>query len=263
MALGTKINTKGNYHWFLYPVNHFADYKAPTVTELNTGFVNAAASNAISYNDTDFGVQASETNDDPSFAARGLSLTRGAAQYGGSLSFYYPAEADDPNNSLSRFYDMLTQRSEWYVVVRNDGIRDWDDNWEAGDLFSIFRIIVGGESQAITGTEAFRYTITGLPRGEMKVYGVVAEAGGSVTVDIPTVAPTPTVGDKGTLKATVTGGLKTRQYTHGVKWTSSDPTVLEVTRNGVYIARAAGTATITATYEATGDDDTLGPITVA
>lgn len=257
MALGKKINTNGNIHWFFYPTNTFADLKNLTVTELNSVFDTANASNAISYNDTDFGAQASETNDDPSFAASGVSLTRGASQYGGGFSFYYPGEYDDATNSLSRFYDLMSQRSEWIVVLRNDGEKAWTDLWEEGDLYSSFHILIAGESQSIQGTDAFRYTVTALSQGSMNLYRVVTDSTGGLTVNIDGEPTSPSVDDKGVLAGSVTVDGTTRIYTHGLKWTSDDPDVVEVTRNGVWIAKGAGTAEITATYEPSGDSESV------
>lgn len=253
MAIGNRLPTKGNVHWFIYPLNAFANYKAPTVTELNANFDVVAASNAISYNDTDFGVQASETLDDPSYAAKGVTLSRGSSNYGGTLSFYYPEEFDDNTNSLSRFYDMLEQRTEWYVVERIDGELGWQDPWEEGHLGTIFKIMVAGEAQNIVGQDAFRYNITSLPRGEMEVNFVVAESTGEVEVIIDSIDDTLTVGDKGIATGLVKSGTKERLYTQGLKWSSSDTDVVTVTKNGVLVAHGGGTATITAEYEPTGD----------
>lgn len=249
-----RIETNGNISWYWYTPNAFSDWKKATETELNSGH---NMTNAISYNDTDFGVQASNTIDDPSFAAKGVTLTRGAAQYGGSISFFTPGEYDDITNSLSNTADIMeNQRLEGYVVVRNDGEHTWQDLWEAGDLYSIYRVMTAGEDLMITGEEAFRYTVNMLNRGQVATYLVVDGTPDiSVTLDDAD-AQLTTVGDKGLLEGTVEAGTQVRGYTKGLKYSSSDPTVVTV-RAGVVVAVGAGTADITATYEPSGASDTV------
>ena len=77
--------------WFLTS-NGVANPEAPTLAELNAGL---DISDAISWNDKDFGVQASNTTNDPAITAKGNVTDRGAAQYGGGLSLYYPFDRSD------------------------------------------------------------------------------------------------------------------------------------------------------------------------
>ena len=65
--------------WFLTS-NGVANPEAPTLAELNAGL---DISDAISWNDKDFGVQASNTSSDPAITAKGDGAHRGAAQPGG------------------------------------------------------------------------------------------------------------------------------------------------------------------------------------
>lgn len=249
-----RIETNGNISWYWYESNAFTDWKNATVTELNAGL---NMTNAISYNDTDFGIQASNTIDDPSFAAKGVTLTRGAAQYGGSISFYLPGEYDDITNSLSNTADVMgIQRHEGYVVVRNDGEHTWEDPWEAGDLYSIYKVMTAGEDLMITGEEAFRYTVSMLSRGQVGPY-LVVDGTPAISVSLDDAnAQLTTVGDKGLLEGTVEAGAQVRGYTKGLKYSSSDPTVVTV-RAGVVVAVGVGSADITATYEPTGASDTV------
>jgi uncharacterized protein YjdB len=106
-----------------------------------------------------------------------------------------------------------------------------------------------GYAESITGEEAFRYTVTFLSQGDLAVRTVVG--GGTVVATPSTLALA--VGDVERAAATVGG----RVYTNGVKWTSSDPTKATVSSAGVVTGVAAGSATITATFEATGGTDTI------
>jgi hypothetical protein len=116
-----------------------------------------------------------------------------------------------------------------------------------GELVHVFKVLTDGYAESIVGEEAFRYTITFLPQGDLAVRTVV---GGTTPVIASTLAIS--VGDSEPLSATVGG----RVYTNGVAWSSSDPTKASVSSAGVVTGVAAGSATISATYEATGNSDT-------
>jgi hypothetical protein len=204
-------------------------------------------SDSISWNDFDFGLQASNTIDDPAITAIGKVSDRGAAQFGGGLSFYYPGAFGDASNDYSLTYDALDQpRTRGFLVIRIDGAES-SPLANTGDLVHVFRVMTDGYAESITGEEAFRYTITFLSQGDLAVRTVL---GGGTVVTPATLAVA--VGAKSRLSATVGG----RVYTNGVKWTTSDSTKATVSSAGVVTGVAAGSATITATFEATGGTDT-------
>lgn len=234
--------------------NAFANWESPTVTELN-GALNLSKS--ISWNDYDFGVQASNTVDDPSLADVGNVQDRGAAQYGGGLSFYYPAAYDDNSNTYSLTYDAVSvPRTRGYIIVRIDGAKPTTQPFAAGDYLHVFEVMTDGETNVITGEEAFRYTINMLQQGNLAVYTVARTT--TVTVVATPATLASGVGDAERVNATVNG----REYTNGVVWTTDDPAIATVTNAGVIVGVAAGTATVTATFEATGATDTIA-VTVA
>jgi hypothetical protein len=228
--------------------NAFANYKAPTTAELNATL---NLSKSISWNDFDFGMQASNTQNDPSLADKGNVIDRGAAQFGGSISFYYPKEFDDNTSEYSLVYDALdTPRTRGFIVARIDGNKETSAAFADGDYVHVMEVMTDATTNVVTGEEAFRYTINFLQQGSLAVY-TVARTG------TPTVAVTPatlasSAGDFDRLGCTVEG----REYTNGVKWSTSDANVARVSEAGVVSSIAAGTATITATFEATGTTDT-------
>lgn len=255
-----KLISSGNVTLAYYPSNAFADFKAPTAAELNAASPSAAQfSKSISWNDLDFGLQASNQIDDPSIADRGNFQTRGAAQYGGGISFYFPGAFDDNSNAYSLTYDAIsTPRTTGYIVARIDGAKTPGTAFAEGDLVHVMEITTDGQTHAITGEEAFRYTVNFLQRGALAVYTVVQG-----TVNSPVVVTgnaTPAAGNIFRVKGTVAG----REYTNGLVWTTSAPTVATVSSAGVVtiVGSSMNTATITGTFAATGASGTLS-ITVA
>lgn len=239
-----KLPASGNIRVWWALENAFSNWEAPTAAEINACL---DISDSISWNDFDFGLQASNTIDDPAITAIGKVSDRGAAQFGGGLSFYYPGAFGDASNDYSLTYDALDQpRTRGFLVIRIDGT-ETSATAQTGDLVHVFRVMTDGYAESITGEEAFRYTITFLSQGDLAVRTVV---GGGSVVTPSTLAVA--VGASEALTATVGG----RKYTNGVKWSTSDATKATVSSAGIVTGVAAGSATITATYEATGGTDT-------
>lgn len=242
-----KIAASGHIRvWWALP-NAFANYKSPTAAEINASL---DLSDAISWNDFDFGLQASNTTDDPAITAKGKVSDRGAAQFGGGISLYYPESFDDDSNLYSQAYDALDQpRTVGYVVVRIDG-EELSELAVEGDIVHVFRVMTDGYAESITGEEAFRYTVTLLSQGDLQPNAVVAGAGAPVVVVSPD-APTIAVGES----LRLTGTLNGRTYTNGLDWTSSDNSLATVSEAGVVTRLSAGSVTITGTDPASGSSD--------
>ena len=172
-----KVPASGNIRvWWALP-NAFASWEAPTATEINASL---DVSNSTSWNDLDFGLQASNTIDDPAITAIGKVADRGAAQFGGSMSFYYPGAFGDASNEYSLTYDALDQpRTNGYLVMRIDG-EESSPLAAEGDLVHVFKVMTDGYAESITGEEAFRYTVTFLSQGDLAVRTVVG--GGTVVI---------------------------------------------------------------------------------
>ena len=242
-----KVPASGNIRvWWALP-NAFANWAAPTAVEINASL---DVSDSISWNDFDFGLQASNTIDDPAITAIGKVSDRGASQFGGGVSFYYPGAFGDASNDYANTYDAMDQpRTKGFLVIRVDGDNIGSSTASNGDLVSVYRVMTDAYSEVITGEEAFRYTVSFLSQGDLAVRTVV----GGTTPVITTAAPAISAGESLALEATVGG----RIYTNGLKWTSSNPTAASVSSAGVVTAHTTGTVTITATYEATGNTDTV------
>lgn len=243
-----KVPASGNIRvWFALP-NAFANYKTPTATEINASL---DISDAVSWNDFDFNLEASNQIEDPAITALGKIVDRGYANWGGSISFYYPQTFGDATNKYSVVYDALdAPRTSGYLVVRIDGDES-SASAAAGNLVHVLKVVTDGYAESITGEEAFRYTVTFLPQAEYCVRAVVRGATASAVVLSPATLSLA-VGAKSAMSTTVGG----RAYTNGVTYSSSDTTKATVSRAGVVTAIAAGSATITASYVAGGTSDT-------
>ena len=230
-----RVPSSGNIRVWFALENAFANYEVPTAAELNACL---DISNAISWNDFDFNLEASNQIDDPAITAIGKVIDRGYTNFGGSLSLYYPRSFDDATSTYSLAYDALdAPRTLGYIVMRIDGAESTDQAVN-GDLVHCFKVMTDGYAESITGEEAFRYTVTMLPQGDYVVRTVV---GGGVVAGVDATLAL-NAGTVGVLNGTWGG----RRYTNGLEWTSSDTSVATV-RAGVVTAVAAGTATITAT----------------
>lgn len=243
----TKLTSNGHVTVLWAAPGSFANWKSPTATELNAAL---NLSSSISWNDWGFGMSASNTQNDPSLADVGNRTDRGAAQYGGTISFYYPGAFDDNTNDYSLAFDAVAvPRTKGYIVIRIDGSKLTTTAFAAGDLVHVFEVMTDGQSNMVTGEEAFRYTVTMLQQGAVSVNTIVNA--GTVTVVTPATLAVA-VGASSRLSATANG----REYTNGVAWSSSDTTKATVTNAGVVTGIAAGSATITATFVQTGATDT-------
>lgn len=234
------------------------DTATPEAAEINnTGgaslMLNWAPS--LSWNDTDFGIQESETLNDPSFADASTYTEFGAKNYGGSMSFYKPAKWDDNSNNHKLVYDQTkTPHTKMDVVVRIDGEKDNVTAPAAnGDFVSTFRTITDSDANVWSQPDAHRRTVGFLSQGDAEFWTIVG------THTITATAPAGlTAGDRGRLQAVVQG----RDYSGALSYTSDAPAIFEIVRGGHYRAVAVGTANVLIEDEAAGTSTTVA-ITVA
>lgn len=248
---GTKYQPAKNVSfWWVLP-NGFANWQSPTVAELNAAL---NINDAVTADTFDFGAQASNQIDSRSFNQAASAQSRGFAQFGGTIGFYYPRNPADTSNKYQQVYTaMKTPGTLGYLVVRVDGTRATTNGELAadGDVVSVYKVLTDGWSKTIDGENPFTYQITFLPQGDVKVKTIVRATTATVAVT-PTTA-TVAAGANTKLAATVNG----RNFTFGgVQWSTSDPTKATVSSAGLVTGVASGTATITATFTATGATST-------
>jgi hypothetical protein len=242
-----KVPASGNIRVWWALSNAFADYKNPTAAEINASL---DLSDAVSWNDYSFNLEASNQLEDPAITSVGKIVDRGYTNWGGTISFYYPNTFDDATSKYSSVYDALdAPRTSGYLVVRIDG-EESAATAAAGDFVHVLKVMTDGYAESITGEEAFRYTVTFLPQGDFAVRTVVEGASAAAVAVSPSTLAT-SAGDVDELAVTWGG----RVYTNGVTYTTSDSTKATVSSAGVVTSVATGSATITATAP-NGETDT-------
>lgn len=245
-------NSDGNVRLRVYPANGFANYKWPTVAELNAGL---RLEDAVPWENFDFGVQASDTSSAPPLSAKSTVDTRSTANYGGNISFWYPGYYDDNANQLSQVYDFFNptdySRPICYVVMSVDGEIGESGQpadtmaFANGDLLSVFKVQADAWDDMTEGDDPFYYTLNFLRNGGLAHY-TVASTAAPVLAASATLAGT--AGGTGKIVVTVNG----RPYNGGVNYSTSAAAEATVSDFGIvsYIG-ASTTPTITTTLPGT------------
>ncbi len=258
----TKVPSAGNIvvRWAL--PGFAANWKKPTVAEVNATL---DVTDSVSWSDFSFGNQASNQVSDPSIADTGNVQSRGFAQFGGTLSFFYPRAYSNAADANSNTFEALDQpRTIGYVLMRSDGIITPAGGRTAVslDFWHVYKVMSDGWADVNTGETNFKYTITFQPQGDLWVNALVGTTT-PVTANI-TGGNSFTVGQKKPGVAYITGRqVVTEGYPGAFTWASSDSTKATVDTNGVVKGIAVGTANITATWPATGTSSSAIAVTVA
>lgn len=240
-----RLDSMGNVRYRFYADGSFANYRWPTVAELNAGL---ELEQVTLWDNFEVGAQASDTSDAVPIAAKAAVVRRAAANYGGSSSFWYPGYRDDITNAAALVYQAFKNlHTPGYLALSVDGEIGKpgqpaaDMTFANGDYVTVMKIMTDEWDDSITGEEAFSYTRNFLKAGGFAPYTVAGTAAPVVDVTIEGGAS----GAVGT-NAYVTAKVNGRDWTRGVRWTSSAPAVATVSSTGVVKRLTTGTATITA-----------------
>lgn len=258
--------------WFALP-NYAVDPKKPTVAELNA-CVNVTAS--LAWENFSFGAQASNQRSDPAWIDVGNTQSRGFAQFGGTISFYYPNNYTDSSNEYLQTFEVFEDSSVLgYVIIRADGQKTTTGEPDAtkvavaNDFVSIYKVISDGWSDVVTGENDFKYSITFQPQGDLWTNATVAT---TVTVVTPVAigAADYTVGGKTPLGTYRTGRQLAavtnivNGYPGWFTWTSEDPAIATVDQNGVVTGvSVGGPIDVTATDKVSGAVSSALAVTIA
>lgn len=232
------------------------DIGEPLAAELNnTGGTSGMqpAHQSISWSDFGFGVQASETLNEPSLADASTFETFGQSNFGGNVSFFMPNVYDDNSNQHSVIYDLTdTPGTKLDAAMRLDGDVKTSVAATDGDFVSTFRVQSEGETNNFTPGESVRRTVNMIQKSEFAPFVVV---GDHAITTIPATTATPEPSTAGRFRATQQG----RDVTCYLEWSTSDGDVIDVFPGGFYNITGADTdtATITATDPETGDTATI------
>lgn len=252
------------------PLNYAANPANPTAAELNA---TVRLDCAIAWDGTDFGNQASTQNSDPSWCDIGNAQSRGFAQFGGSMAFFYPSNYSDlADGTLQVFLALERPGTAGYLILRRDGqkttdgVKDQDKPALTGDFVNIYKVVSDGWSDVNTGDVNFKYAITFQPQGDVFSNAKV----GAVTLETPTAIGDTDyeVGGRTPLSSAYTGRVlsdvagRFRGTPGWLRWESSNGEIASVDNNGVVTGVSEGTAEITAVCKKTGVRSSALEITV-
>ena len=112
----TKVQSSGNILVRWAGPGFAANWKKPTVAEVNATL---DVTDSVSWSDFSFGNQASNQVSDPSIADTGNVQTRGFAQFGGTLSFFYPRAYSNAADANSNTVPSSAKPSPRLPSIRN------------------------------------------------------------------------------------------------------------------------------------------------
>lgn len=228
------------------------DVHEPLAAELNntggtSGVINVSPS--VDWNDLDFGMQASETNNQPSLADSATYETFGASNYSGNISYFLPQSWDDDSNTHSLVADLTWEPLVINdIAVRIDGDLETSEPAADGQFVSVYRAQAGSEEHPFTPGESKRYTIGWLSRGQFAFETVVGDH--AIAALAPGSFP---LNSKGRIRASQQG----RDTTNSLRFASSNPAAIEVYPGGFYDRTGSGAATVTISDPYTGDTATV------
>ncbi len=220
-----------------------AQAKAPTDTILNAG-TTLQLSPAIAWQD--FALSATDSDDieDRAITDAGNAVSRGFANFEGTLSFFRDANQADTTSDFKKAFDAFrTPRTYGYLVIRV-AEQKWSTTWTKGDRVSVYRFVADIITDDATGDDSVKFTVTFLPQGLLYPYTVVKGA-----------TPDPITGIAPTKSQTVAAGpygliplLSSKDVRASATFSSSDTTKATVSATGVVKPIAAGTVTITVNH---------------
>lgn len=224
--------------WVLDTSITTAEAAAPSAAILNAAI---DLSPAVAWQDWSLGATDSDDVDDRGITDPGNAVTRGFANFEGTLSFFRDANPNDLTSPyVQAFETFRTPRTYGYLVLRV-AEKHWSEDFAAGDRVSVFRFVADAITDDTEGDDSVKFTINFLPQGILHPY-TVAIGTGTLAGVTPTDAMV--VGDKDVLAPTLDGAdvRATSQYV------SSDAAIVRVSPNGVRSAVAAGSATISVSH---------------
>lgn len=232
----TKIGANKNTMLAQGPKAAVNDVLVPLLSELAT-LTNT--SEAAKWDGYDFGIEASEQDEDRALTDAAGAATRGYENFGGAIAYYTPDPAD--TSSIYRQARNLVGVPHTELVnVQRDGLPA-GTAFAAGQVVNVYHVITDANAHQ-RGDKNRYYTIDFKPKGFVGVNRIIPSAVATAVAITGTAAVN--VGESVQLKATYEGN----NITVGAEWRSSDETVAVVTKHGIVIGISAGTADITATY---------------
>lgn len=235
-----KIMSNANVTVWWVPEGGLVNYLSPTPVEINAGL---NLSPAIAWDGFELGASDSNDVDDRSLVDAGNAVSRGFAQFAASIPFFREKDPTDTTSIYHQAFEAFRKSgAAGYLIVRVIAPAGGPmAQAAAGDVVSVYKFRGDAASDDTEGEDSYKFTITYLPQGQLKVNTVVKTA---TPVEVTPATGAVAVGAVTTLKAEV----GTRDFTQGVTWSSDDTSVATVSPNGVVTGVSAGTANISATH---------------
>ena len=231
-----KINSNQNTLLALGPAAAVASKLEPTLAELLT-LTNV--SEAVKWDGFDFGIEASEQDEDRALTDAAGAATRGYENFGGNVSFFKPG-ASDTSSIYRQARNIAGKMHTELTAVQRDGLPA-STPFAAGQVVNVFHVI--SDALQEQRGDKNRYWTTNLKsKGYVGVNRIIPSA--LPTAVAITGGATVDADESIQLRATYEGN----DITVGAEWRSSDEAVAVVTKHGIVIGISAGTADITATY---------------
>lgn len=231
-----KINSNKNTGLWIGPKSAVPDVLNPTIPQLESL---RNVSEATKWDGYDFGLEASEQDEDRAITDAAGASTRGYENFGGGISFFMPRPADTSSIYRTTRNLVAVPHTE-LVIVQRDGYPA-STPFEAGQVVNVYHVITDANAHQ-RGDKNRYYNIDFKPKGFVGVNRILpaltpnaVEITGSATV---------TVGAAIQLRATYEGN----DITVGADWVTSDESKAIVTKHGWVIGVSAGPVSINATY---------------
>ena len=231
-----KINANKNTLLAIGPKSAVADVLKPTLAELSS-LTNV--SEAVKWDGYDFGVQASEQDEDRALTDAAGAASRGYENYGGSVNFFSPVPSDT-SSVVRQARNLVSKPHTELAAVTRDGYPA-SEPFAAGQGENTYHIITDANSEQ-RGDKNRYYTIGMKAKGFVGVNRIIPSSPatavtitGSATVDVDEAVQ---------LKAMYEGN----NITIGAQWVSSDESIAIVTPHGLVIGVSDGEVEISATY---------------
>lgn len=197
-----------------------------------------ACAPAIRWDGFDFGMQASDQEDDRSLDDDATETLRSFMQFGGGVPFYFP-KVTDTSSILRQAFNLVKTRGTELAAVMRVGWVDRRTPIAAGDRVNIFKIMTDGYEPDTEGSGGYAYVQSMLPRGDVAPW-VVVDAATPTATSITGGAVSGTVGTIALRGANYEGN----DVTHHATWASSNQAVARV-NDGIIEIVGVGTANVT------------------
>lgn len=173
-----KVLSNEHVNVWVLPKASVKDINAITVEEMNSA---VAIGDAINWDDTTIpAAKASKEQSSLSLLDAAGSSSRGAAQYEGSLTMYYPTNPDDANSIYAKAWNMFKKtRVDLVLVVR--GVLKGRELIAAGQWYCAFLMIESTYKNTLEGDNPTRYTVSFLQQGQLAVNGVFKDSTTAIT----------------------------------------------------------------------------------